>query len=137
MKVRELYSWLEGNKSVVDAVSQIPLSSVHCGRDFETRKLAYNIILEVFTAGINYYIAEHPGDDKISSLDVSAAADSGEMTVVSASLPKMSTAAVDEASRRVKNFIIMTMAFSPGSFEGGNGWNFGHFGKKSLSHFIE
>ena len=35
---------LEGNQAVVYALTQIPLLSLHCCRDFENRKLACNAI---------------------------------------------------------------------------------------------
>ena len=44
LKGGELYSGLEGNQTAVYAVTQIPLLSLQCCRDFQTRKLASNAI---------------------------------------------------------------------------------------------
>ena len=41
---RDLYSGLEGNQTLIYAVTQIPLISLECYRDFQTRKWAYNAI---------------------------------------------------------------------------------------------
>ena len=42
LKDGELYSGLEGNQTVVYAVTQISLPSLQCCRDFQTRKLAFD-----------------------------------------------------------------------------------------------
>ena len=44
LKDGKLDSGLEGNQTVVYAVTQIPLLSPQCCRDFQTRKLACNVI---------------------------------------------------------------------------------------------
>ena len=44
LKDRELYSGLEGYQTIVYAVTHIPLLSLQCCRDFQTRKLACNTI---------------------------------------------------------------------------------------------
>ena len=44
LKDGELYSGLEGNQTVVYAVTQIPLTSLQYCRDFQTRKLECNDI---------------------------------------------------------------------------------------------
>ena len=41
LKDRELYSGLEGNQTLLYAATQIPLLSLQCCRDFQTRKLAF------------------------------------------------------------------------------------------------
>ena len=45
LKDGEYYSGLEGHKPLVYAVIQIPLLSLQCCRDFQTRKFACNAIL--------------------------------------------------------------------------------------------
>ena len=40
LKDGKLDSVLEGNETVVDEVAQIPLPSLQCNRDFQTKKLA-------------------------------------------------------------------------------------------------
>ena len=40
LKEGELYSGLEGNQTVVYAVTQIPLLSLQCCRDFQTKKIS-------------------------------------------------------------------------------------------------
>ena len=42
LKDGELYSELEGNHTVVYAVTSIPLLSLQCCRDFQIRKLLYS-----------------------------------------------------------------------------------------------
>ena len=44
LKDGELYAGLEGRQPVVYAVTQIPLLSLQCCRDFQIRKLACNAI---------------------------------------------------------------------------------------------
>ena len=44
LKDGKVDSELEGNQTVVYAVTQIPLSSLQCCRDFQTRKFACNAI---------------------------------------------------------------------------------------------
>ena len=48
LKDRELYSGREGNQTVVYTVTKIPLVSLQRCRDFETRKLACNVILLLY-----------------------------------------------------------------------------------------
>ena len=44
LKEGELYSGLEGNQTVVSAITEIPLLSLHFCRDFQTRELTCNAI---------------------------------------------------------------------------------------------
>ena len=44
LKDGQFYSGLEGNQTVVYAVTHIHLLSLQCCRDFQTRKLACNAI---------------------------------------------------------------------------------------------
>ena len=44
LKNGERYSGLEGNQTVVQTVTQIPLLYLQCCRDFQTRKCACNAI---------------------------------------------------------------------------------------------
>ena len=44
LKDGELYCGLEGNQTVAYAVTQIPLNSLECCPDFQTRKLVCNAI---------------------------------------------------------------------------------------------
>ena len=45
LKAGNLFSGLEGNQTVVYAVTHIPLLSIQCCRDYQTRKLACRAIL--------------------------------------------------------------------------------------------
>ena len=40
LKDVELYSGLEGNQTVVYAITQIPLLSLQCCRNFQTKKIS-------------------------------------------------------------------------------------------------
>ena len=44
LKDGKLYSGLEGNQTVIYALTKIPLLSLQCCRDFETRKLVCIVI---------------------------------------------------------------------------------------------
>ena len=66
LKDEELYSGLEGNQPVVYAVKQIILLSPQCCRDFETGKLACNVICFY----INYIEHVKRFENNITSMQV-------------------------------------------------------------------